>query len=249
MSLRNGLVRIGTRTGLDKAFNTVRTLVGDEVLELATEPQLAATLALAERVVAAVWQRRTFTSADVASLDALLTTCECRLVDGAVVVQRPAAVRAEYEDFVEYPDPERHAGDLHPDELIPSTAEQVKLEIEDGLLTLALEGWPRDLRACLWCGGYFRADRASALFDRTRCRVAFHRACATAAGRDPAEHGDLRGFFRCVDCGRSLTLDLAAGLVRNDRVFLGAATDPHALCLPCARRENPDWTAYLPPAS
>lgn len=227
------------------------TLDGDEMLGIDDEPTriLRETYALAERVVAATWQHRRLPRADAAKIDGLLKGCSLGFAGGQPVIRGNAAIVSQYADYLEYEDPDRAPGDARPPERIPETVEQLTLGVQEGLITYVLEGRPRAVRACLWCGSFFRADRASALYDRAKCRVAFHRACGTAAGRDHSQVGQLKGLFRCDGCAQVRSLDDASGLVRSGDVVVGAATAPRAICTPCARERYPDWTDYFTPTT
>jgi hypothetical protein len=190
---------------------------------------------LAHRQIEAVWTGKQVSRSDEKLLLSIAATCRLGLgIDGAPLV------RTEHLDDL---------SGLGQTEMEALGYDGLIWAMEDGICEWILRGRTPDVRACLWHGGLFRADRANAVFDRASCRTAYHRALNTAASSSK-EPEALLGFFRCVECQRELLIDAASGLRRyGSGVFIGHVLSRELICSSCAEQNHPEWADYIVPMS
>ncbi len=223
----------------EHAMNTIDDIADEN--ELFVYPldekaeQLLSLVELAKRQIIGAWIGKFPSPADEKALRSLVETCHTTLP-----VRGDALVRTQRVDEL--------AG-IDTASLQKLGYEGLISVMQDGICEWLLRGRTRDVRACLWDGALFQADRANAVFCRASCRTAYHRALATAAGSNKTP-GELLGFFHCAECKRDLLINATSGLIRDrKRIYIGRAIDYEPICYTCANANHSEWTDYIVPMS
>ena len=183
----------------------------------------------AQRRIITIWTGKRTSTADAKALLALIETCRVAFDREG----RPYVHTADVGELAE-----------RGIEAVSECVDGLRRALADGLCELMLRGEERDVRACLWDGRFFRADRTNAVFCRPSCRTAYHRARNTAAQSDrPSD--ELMGKFLCPDCDEYLGIEKASGIVRQNKwIFVGGIRDG-AVCVTCAEKNHPEWSDYI----
>lgn len=188
---------------------------------------------VAQRCIQTIWTGKRTTNADTRALEKLISSCK-------------VGQSREGKPYVYTPDIEalEEQGLARVDEL----DDGLRRALADGICELLLRGEERDIRACLWDGRLFRADRSNAVFCKPSCRTGFHRARNTAV-RSSRSEGDLMGKFRCVDCEKYQLITEASGIRRQEdakAVSIGLV-DSRAVCVSCVEKNHSEWIEYVVP--
>jgi len=230
----------------EHAVNTVRDISNEEELfipeysggELSQNVnELLSLVHLAETEIISAWSRGgRLARADEIKLEAIARSCHATLGFGGAVL-----VRTEHLDDL--------ADCKSDDKLRKLGVEGLLWAMKDGLSEWILRGRGLDVRACLWHGGLFRADRETALFCQPKCRTGYHRALTTAQSSDRSPEA-LMGFFKCGECERDLLINAASGLVKRwEGLFIGGVSDRDSICVSCAEKNHPEWGKYFKPTA
>jgi len=237
-------IRWETAFTFEDAVNHIAAIVDEHdlfVFEGETPSELFELSSLAERLIASIWTGKPTTSLDAKRLRAMIMACRVELD-----ISGYPFVRTEHLDELSALGLSA-VGDENNAE---NNSSNMKRTLMDGICQLKLRGESRDVRACLWDGRLFRADRTNAVFCRPACRTAYHRAINTAVHSE--RYGDeLMGMFRCCECNQLHLIENASGLTSacTGWTYIAGVRNGNAVCITCARKNHPEWSNYIVPMS
>lgn len=189
---------------------------------------------LAQRFIRTLWTGKRTTTADTKALEKIISSCKV----GQDREGKPYVYTLDIEALSE-------KGLDFIDEL--GGTDGLRRGLVDGFCELLLRGDERDVRACLWDGRLFRADRTNAVFCRPSCRTAFHRARNTAVHSNRSDD-ELMGKFCCADCKSYHLIDEASGVIRHENwISIGGLRKADAICAQCVEKNHPEWVDYVVP--